>query len=240
MNEAVTKLNPTAVWTHFENLNAVPRPSKQEERVIAFMKAFGDSLNLETIVDDIGNVIIRKPATAGMEDRQGVILQGHLDMVHQKNSDTDFDFDSQGIESFIDDDGWLHSGDLGIRLDNGYYKITGRIKDMVIRGGENIYPREVEEFLYRHPQIVDVQVVGVPDARYGEELMAWIRTEGVELTSDDIREYCQGKIAHYKIPRYVKVTNEFPMTVTGKVQKFKLQERAIEELGLEGEVQVTA
>lgn len=119
MNEAVTKLNPTAVWTHFENLNAVPRPSKQEARVIAFMKAFGESLNLETIVDEIGNVIIRKPATAGMENRQGVILQGHLDMVHQKNADTDFDFATQGIESYIDDDGWLKARGTTLGADNG-------------------------------------------------------------------------------------------------------------------------
>ena len=119
MNEAVTKLKPTALWTHFENLNAVPRPSKKEERVIAFMKAFGESLNLETIVDEIGNVVIRKPATSGMKDRQSVILQGHLDMVHQKNADTDFDFASQGIVSFIDDDGWLKAKGTTLGADNG-------------------------------------------------------------------------------------------------------------------------
>ncbi|MFK7768652.1 MAG: aminoacyl-histidine dipeptidase [Mariniblastus sp.] len=119
MNEAVTKLEPTAVWTHFEQLNAVPRPSKKEERVIAFIKSFGESLNLETIVDEAGNVIIRKPATAGMENRQGVIFQGHLDMVHQKNSDTEFDFDSQGIESYIDDDGWLKAKGTTLGADNG-------------------------------------------------------------------------------------------------------------------------
>ena len=119
MNQAVTKLEPTTVWTHFEELNAVPHPSRQEERVIAFMKAFGERLNLETIVDDAGNVIIRKPATAGMENRQGVILQGHLDMVHQKNSDTDFDFATQGIESYIDNDGWLKAKGTTLGADNG-------------------------------------------------------------------------------------------------------------------------
>ena len=118
MNEAVTKLEPTDVWAHFESLNAVPRPSKKEERVIAFMKAFGENLNLETIVDSIGNVIIRKPASAEMEDRVGVILQGHLDMVHQKNAETDFDFDSQGIESYIDD-GWLKARGTTLGADNG-------------------------------------------------------------------------------------------------------------------------
>ena len=119
MNDAVTKLNPTAVWTHFENLNAVPRPSKREQKVIAYMTSFGDGLNLETIVDQIGNVIIRKPATPGMEDRQGVILQAHLDMVHQKNADTEFDFETQGIESYIDDDGWLKAKGTTLGADNG-------------------------------------------------------------------------------------------------------------------------
>ena len=149
--------------------------------------------------------------------------------------------DPERTSEAIDRDGWMHTGDLAVMDEAGYVNIVGRIKDMVIRGGENIYPREIEEFLYSHPQIVDVQVIGVPDARFGEELMAWIRCEeGVDLTAEDIREYCQGKIAHYKIPRYVKVTDEFPMTVTGKVQKFKLREAAIEELDLKDDVQATA
>lgn len=140
MNEAVTKLNPPAVWTHFENLNAVPRPSKREERVIAFMKKFGEDLNLETIVDEIGNVIIRKPATPGMEDRQGVILQGHLDMVHQKNSDTDFDFETQGIESFIDDDGWLKARGTTLGADNG----MGVASIMALLSADNIPHGQIE------------------------------------------------------------------------------------------------
>lgn len=140
MNEAVTKLNPPAVWTHFENLNAVPRPSKREERVIAFMKNFGEDLNLETIVDEIGNVIIRKPATPGMEDRQGVILQGHLDMVHQKNSDTDFDFETQGIESFIDDDGWLKARGTTLGADNG----MGVASIMALLSADNIPHGQIE------------------------------------------------------------------------------------------------
>ena len=127
----------------------------------------------------------------------------------------------------------MHTGDLAQMDDEGYLKIVGRIKDMVIRGGENVYPREIEEFLMGHPDIADVQVVGVPDPRYGEELMAWIVTRGgAELDRDAVAEFCQGKIAHYKVPRYVQVVSEFPMTVTGKVQKFKLREQAIEELGL--------
>ena len=124
----------------------------------------------------------------------------------------------------IDAARWMHTGDLAVMDEGGYLNIVGRIKDMVIRGGENIYPREVEEFLYGHPAIEDVQVIGVPDVKYGEELCAWIRLRpGQELDADQVKEYCQGKIAHYKIPRYVRFTPDFPMTVTGKVQKFKMR-----------------
>jgi fatty-acyl-CoA synthase len=137
----------------------------------------------------------------------------------------------------IDSDGWMHTGDLATMDAEGYVDIVGRIKDLVIRGGENIYPREVEEFLYGHPAVADVQVIGVPDARYGEELMACIITrDGVDLDADAVRAFCQGRIAHYKIPRYVKVVDSFPMTVTGKVQKFKMREDAVDELGLTAEV----
>jgi len=133
----------------------------------------------------------------------------------------------------VDRAGWMHTGDLATMDDEGYVSIVGRIKDMVIRGGENIYPREVEEFLYGHPSIADVQVIGVPDATYGEELMAWVRlVPGTSLTIDDLRTYCQGKLAHYKVPRYLHVTDEFPMTVTGKVRKVEMRERAVELLGL--------
>ncbi len=134
----------------------------------------------------------------------------------------------------IDADGWMHTGDLAVMTDDGYCNIVGRIKDMVIRGGENIYPREIEEFLYTHPGIEDVQVIGVPDARFGEELMACVKLRpGSSIDADDIRSFCQGKIAHYKVPRYVKVVDEFPMTVTGKVRKVEMRESAIVELGLE-------
>jgi fatty-acyl-CoA synthase len=128
----------------------------------------------------------------------------------------------------IDDDGWMHTGDIAVMDDDGYLSVTGRIKDLVIRGGENIYPREIEEFLYSHPDIVDAQVVGVPDEKYGEELMAWIRVrDGAEApTVDSLRAFCAGRIAHHKIPRYVAVIDEFPMTVTGKVRKVELRERA--------------
>ena len=134
-------------------------------------------------------------------------------------------------------EGWLHSGDLAVRDADGYIRITGRIKDMIIRGGENVYPREIEEFLFTHPKVESVQVVGVPDARLGEELCAWIKLRaGEEATADEVRAFCKGKLAHFKIPRYVDFVEEFPLTVTGKVQKFKIREQAIERLGLEREV----
>ena len=136
----------------------------------------------------------------------------------------------------IDAAGWMHTGDLGSMDEHGYVSVVGRIKDMVIRGGENIYPREVEEFLYRHPDIDDVQVVGVPDDRYGEELMAWVRLRAGadELTIDDVRAFCTGKLAHYKVPRYLHLTDDFPMTVTGKIRKVEMRQRSVEILGLEG------
>jgi fatty-acyl-CoA synthase len=135
----------------------------------------------------------------------------------------------------IDAARWMHTGDLAVMREDGYVNIVGRIKDMVIRGGENVYPREVEEFLYTHPDIADVQVIGVPDEKYGEELAAWVRMrEGAEpLTAEAVREFCSGQLAHYKIPRYVLVVDEFPMTVTGKIRKVEMRERSVELLGLQ-------
>ena len=133
----------------------------------------------------------------------------------------------------IDAEQWMHTGDLATMDDEGYVNIVGRIKDMVIRGGENIYPREIEEFLYRHPKVQDVQVVGVPDIKYGEELCAWIIVKpGAALSEDEVREFCKGKIAHYKVPRYIRFVPAFPMTVTGKIQKFKIRDKMIELLDL--------
>lgn len=142
--------------------------------------------------------------------------------------------DPERTAESIDAAGWMHTGDLATMDADGYVNIVGRIKDMIIRGGENLYPREIEEFLYTHPDVSDVQVIGVPDVKYGEELMAWVKVrEGATLTEDALKEFCKGKIAHYKVPRYVKFTDEFPMTVTGKIQKFKMREQAVEELGLQ-------
>src|SRR5262245_22742490 len=140
----------------------------------------------------------------------------------------------QATAEAIDNARWMHTGDLATIDADGYANIVGRIKDMVIRGGENVYPREVEEFLYGHPAVSDVQVIGVPDARYGEELCAWVRVkEGQRVSGEELREWCRGRIATFKIPRYWRFVDAFPMTVTGKVQKFKMRETSIAELGLE-------
>jgi fatty-acyl-CoA synthase len=141
--------------------------------------------------------------------------------------------DEEKTREAIDPAGWMRTGDLATMDDEGYVNIVGRIKDMIIRGGENIYPREVEEFLYTHPDVSDVQVIGVPSEKYGEEVMAWVKLrEGASLAGEQLEEYCRGKIATYKIPRYWKFVDAFPMTVTGKIQKFKMRETAVEELGL--------
>lgn len=148
------------------------------------------------------------------------VMQGYWDD-EDKTADT------------IDSEGWLHSGDLGEMDGDGYIKITGRIKDMIIRGGENVYPREIEEFLYTHPAIQEVQVFGVPDEKYGEQVAAWVQLrDNASLTDEEIKEYCSGQITHFKIPRYIKVVDEFPMTVTGKMQKFVMRDAFTEELGL--------
>lgn len=141
--------------------------------------------------------------------------------------------DEAKTKEAVDDAGWMHTGDLAIMDEQGYVNIVGRLKDMVIRGGENVYPREIEEFLYRHPKVQDVQVIGVPDQKYGEEVCAWIKLRNDEsATAEEIREFCKGQIAHYKIPRYIEFVPEFPMTITGKIQKFVMREQTISKLGL--------
>ena len=142
--------------------------------------------------------------------------------------------DEERTAEAIDSEGWMHTGDLAVLDDEGYCNIVGRVKDMVIRGGENVYPREIEEYLYSNEKIQDVGVFGVPDDKYGEEICAWIRLkEGEQCTEDEIKDFCKGNIAHYKVPRYVRFVSEFPMTVTGKLQKFIMREKMMEELGLE-------
>ena len=142
--------------------------------------------------------------------------------------------DPEKTAEAVDADGWMHTGDLAVMDEQGYLSIVGRSKDMVIRGGENVYPREVEEFLHGHPAVQDVQVVGVPDPRYGEELCAWVKTRpGATVTEDELKEFCRGRLAHFKVPRYVELVDEFPMTITGKVQKYKMREATTARLGLQ-------
>ena len=139
--------------------------------------------------------------------------------------------DPQRTAETIDAAGWLHSGDLATMDEEGYVRIVGRIKDMIIRGGENIYPREVEEFLYQHPAISEVQVFGIPDERMGEQVCAWVQlNEGMALTEDELKAYCKDQITHFKIPKYVRFVTEYPMTVTGKIQKFVMRDQMVEML----------
>jgi fatty-acyl-CoA synthase len=166
-------------------------------------------------------------ATLGDNQQGELCTRGHVVMLGYYNM-------PEQTAAAIDSDGWLHSGDLALRQTNGYYRITGRIKDMVIRGGENIYPREIEEFLFTHPAIENVAVVGVPDPKYIEELAAWIKLKpGGIATEDEVRSFCKGHLAHYKVPKYIRFVTEYPQTVTGKIQKFKIRELMVAELNLD-------
>ncbi|QIG99517.1 MULTISPECIES: AMP-binding protein [unclassified Bradyrhizobium] len=176
--------------------------------------------HVEVKVVDLDGKVVPRGGRGELCTRGYSIMLGYWDE-KEKTSDV------------LDANGWMHTGDLAVIDDEGYCNIVGRIKDMVIRGGENLYPREIEEFLYRHPKIQDVQIFGVADARYGEELCAWVRVrQGETLTADEIRAFCQGQIAHNKIPRYVEFVEEFPMTVTGKIQKFVMRDAVEQRLGL--------
>ena len=144
-----------------------------------------------------------------------------------------YDDDPEATSRAIDCEGWLHTGDLAAMRSDGTFRITGRVNDMIIRGGENVYPREIEEFFYTHPKVSDVQVVGVPDARLGEAVAMWIRLKpGVAVAEDELRDFCAGKIAHFKVPKYIRLVDEFPMTVTGKIQKFRIRQIEIDLRGL--------
>jgi fatty-acyl-CoA synthase len=190
---------------------------------------------LELRVETVGRALpgvevkIVDPATgqALADNEQGEFCcRGHVVMLGYYNN-------PEATAAAIDKEGWLHTGDLAVRLPNGYYKITGRLKDMVIRGGENIYPREIEEFLFTHPAVEQAAVVGVPDTKYGEELCVWIKLKnGQQTTVEQVRDFCRAKLAHFKVPKYVKFVEAFPQTVTGKIQKFKIRDLMKEELGL--------
>jgi fatty-acyl-CoA synthase len=145
-----------------------------------------------------------------------------------------YDNEPEATARAIDDEGWLHTGDLGAMRPDGYIHLTGRAKDLIIRGGENVYPREVEEFLYTHPQVAEVQVVGIPDERLGEIVVAWVRLKpGERATEEEIRRFCEGKIAYFKIPQFIRFVEQFPMTATGKIQKFRIREIEVKERGRE-------
>ena len=171
------------------------------------------------IIDNDGRIVV--PGETGELLARGYnVMQGYWD-------------DPEKTEESIDEAGWMHTGDLATMDQEGFCNIVGRVKDMVIRGGENIYPREIEEYLYRHPRISDVQVFGVPDVKFVEELCAWIILKpGDQCSEEEIRDFCRGQIAHYKIPRYIRFVEEYPMTITGKVQKFAMRDKMIEELNL--------
>lgn len=188
-------------------------------------------LRVETVGRPIPGVEVKlvDPASGRVlgDNEQGELCaRGHVVMLGYYNN-------PQATSEAIDAEGWLHSGDLALRQPNGYYRITGRIKDMVIRGGENIYPREIEEFLFTHHEIEQASVVGVPDPKYVEELCAWIKLKpGCTLSEEQIRQFCRSRLAHYKVPRYVKFVEAFPQTVTGKIQKYKIRQQMMDELGL--------
>jgi fatty-acyl-CoA synthase len=172
------------------------------------------------VVDPITNQEVRSGEQGELCTRGYHVMKGYYKM-------------PEATKEAIDSEGWLHTGDLATVDEEGYYRITGRLKDMIIRGGENVYPREVEEFLYSHPAILDVQVIGVPDKKFGEKVAACIQLkEGLTLSSDELKSYCKGKIAHYKIPEYFLFVDEYPMTASGKIQKYKLREQALEALSV--------
>ena len=206
-----------------------------ETSPVSFMTSIGDDLERRVstvgrvhphvevkIVDRVGAVV--RPGESGELCTRGYsVMRGYWN-------------DAERTAEAVDAAGWMRTGDLATLDEQGYARIVGRIKDMVIRGSENVYPREVEEYLYRHPKIADVQVIGVPDRRYGEELCAWVRLrDGETATEDEIRSFCEGRIAHFKIPRYVRFVDGFPMTVTGKVRKFVMRDETVKALGLEAE-----
>lgn len=176
--------------------------------------------HLETKIVDDNNRVVPLGEKGEICTRGYAVMRGYWD-------------DEERTAETIDQGGWLHSGDIGVMDEDGYVQVTGRIKDMIIRGGENVYPREVEEFLYTHPAIQEVQVIGVPDERLGEQVCAWIKChEGASLDEADIREFCKDKITHFKVPQYIRFVDDYPMTVTGKIMKYKMRDAMIEELGL--------
>lgn len=195
------------------------RPEDSIERRVTTVGRVHEDVEAK-VVDPLTGETLPPHVQGELCTRGYLVMKGYYNMPEQ-------------TKQVIDEEGWLHTGDLAVVDEEGYYRITGRLKDMIIRGGENIYPREIEEFLYSHPKILDVQVVGVPDPLYGEQVLACIRVkEGESLTEEEVRSYCEGRIARFKIPRYIQFVSEYPMTASGKIQKFKLREQAITAFSL--------
>ncbi|HEY1630249.1 MAG TPA: AMP-binding protein [Rhizomicrobium sp.] len=223
MRQVVDKMNMREVTIAYgmTETSPVSFQSSREDNIERRVSTVGRVLpHIEVKIVDEAGATVPRGERGELCTRGYSVMRGYWD-------------DAERTAEAIDGEGWMHTGDLATIDEAGYANIVGRIKDMVIRGGENIYPREIEEFLYRHPKVQDVQVVGVPDAKYGEALCAWILLKpGETADEDDIRAFCTGEIARYKIPRYIRFVDAFPMTVTGKVQKFVIRDAMIEELGL--------
>ncbi|MFD2417406.1 AMP-binding protein [Amycolatopsis pigmentata] len=226
MKQVIERMGMTGVsicygMTETSPVSTQTRADDSIERRVSTVGRVGPHLEVKVVDPDTGQTVPR--GTPGELCTRGYsVMLGYWEQPEK-------------TAEVIDAARWMHTGDLAVMDDAGYVNITGRIKDMVIRGGENVYPREIEEFLYTHPDILDAQVIGVPDVKYGEELMAWVRMRdgAAPLTAESLREFCSGRLAHYKIPRYVHIVDEFPMTVTGKVRKVEMRERSISLLGLE-------
>ncbi len=201
-------------------ISFITRPDDPLDRRVSTVGQVAPGVDAK-IIDPASDEVLRRGEPGEVCTRGYLVMRGY--------------WENEGAtREAIDDEGFMHTGDLGVLDDAGYLNIVGRIKDMVIRGGENLYPREIEEVLFQHPAVASAQVVGVPDERMGEELMAWVvLREGHEATTDDVRGFCRERLAHFKVPRYVKFVDEFPMTVTGKIQKFKMRDIAIDELALQ-------
>lgn len=223
MKGVIEKMGATEITIAYGQTESSPviTQTRTNDPIELRVESVGRALpNVEVkIVDPLTNNVVNDGEQGELCTRGYHVMKGYY-----KNPDA--------TKEAIDEDGWLHTGDLAVMDENGYCRITGRLKDMIIRGGENIYPREIEEFLYTHPKILDVQVIGVPNEKYGEEIMAWIiPKEGESLSYGEVIEYCKDKISHHKIPRYVKLTDQYPMTASGKIQKYLLRKQAIELVG---------
>ncbi|MED1724279.1 AMP-binding protein [Brevibacillus parabrevis] len=224
MKNVVDKMGIRDITIAYGQTEASPvitqtRPEDSIERKVSTVGRLHEGVEAKVIDPATGETL--PPGVQGELCTRGyLVMKGYYNMPDQ-------------TAKAIDEEGWLHTGDLATVDEEGYYRITGRLKDMIIRGGENIYPREVEEFLYTHPKILDVQIVGVPDAKYGEQVLACIRVKpGETLTEEEVLAYCEGKIARFKTPRYIQFVAEYPMTASGKIQKFKLREQALASFGI--------